>query len=65
MWRLSIPLHGQFLWKVMEIKESCLLIVSFSAVARPCVALSDQNWQERVRELLFLWLHCVLGSAVC
>lgn len=34
-------------------KESCLLIMSFSAVARPCVALSDQSRQEHGRELLF------------
>lgn len=48
-------------------KESCLLIMSFSAVARPCVALSDQSRQEHGRELLFFivapytWLCCVLG----
>lgn len=35
-------------------KESCLLIMSFSAVARPCVPLSDQSRQEHGRELLFL-----------
>lgn len=48
----STPRAG--LWKMMvEIKNhvfsSCL-----SAVARPCVALSDQSRQEHGRELLFL-----------
>lgn len=46
-------------------KELCLLIVSCSAVARPCVVLSQQSRQEHVRELLFLSLHCILGSALC
>lgn len=54
MWRLSIPLHGQVYGNDGGDKESCLLIMSFSAVARPCVALSDQSRQEHGRELLFL-----------